>query len=89
MGAAAVMMSRLFMKQEVSTSFRVDELVGTEAMVTLAISATGVGRVQYAKAGGTHTTPARSQSQTAIPQGTVVVVRRVVGTELLVDRAEA
>lgn len=88
MAGVVVALTRMFMRQEVSTTYALEDLVGAEGVVTLGIPASGVGRVQYARAGGTHTTPARSITREAIPQGSVVVVRRIVAGELHVAPAE-
>ncbi|MGE3960500.1 MAG: hypothetical protein AB7F65_02310 [Dehalococcoidia bacterium] len=89
MGGVVFWMTRQFVKNEVSTSFTLDDLVGVEAIVTLAVPASGAGRVQFSRAGGTHTAVARSASGEPIREGQVVVVRRVVGGTLLVDAATA
>lgn len=88
MMAAVVLMTRLFLKQEISTSHALADLTGVQGIVTLAIREAAPGRVSYSMAGGTHTAPARSASGAAIPQGTVVVVKRVVAGELHVAPEE-
>ena len=87
MGGVVIWMTKMFQKQEVSTTFTLEELVGVDAIVTLAVPATGAGRVQYSRAGGTHTAVARSASGLPIREGEIVVIRRVVGGTVLVDAA--
>ena len=55
------------------------------AMVTLVIPERGVGRIQYERAGGTHTASARSASNTRIEQGSVVAIEGVVAGEVIVS----
>jgi hypothetical protein len=77
-------MTRYFMKQAATTSHSLTELVGEQALVTLAIPATGVGRIQYERRGSTHTVLARSGNATAIASGSVVIVQSVVAGECIV-----
>jgi hypothetical protein len=77
-------MTRFFMKQAVSTNFSLADLVGDHVRVTLAIPATGVGRIQFERAGGTHTAAARSANQQPITVGQLVTVQSVVAGECIV-----
>ena len=89
MAGVVVLLTRTFLKQQVSTSFTLEDLVGHEAIVTLPVPPNGVGRVQYSRAGGTHTASARSSTDTTIAAGQLVTIRRVVAGTLLVEPLEA
>lgn len=81
-------MTRFFMKQAVSTNFSLSDLVGDQVRVTLTIPPSGVGRVQYERAGGTHVSVARSEASEPIQQGSIVTVRAIVGGEIVVAPLE-
>ncbi len=87
MGGVVVWMTKTFQKNEISTSFTLEDLVGADAVVTLAVPAGGTGRVRYSRAGGTHTAVARSASGEAIREGEIVVIQRIVGGTVFVDAA--
>ena len=89
MAGVVVLLTRTFLKQQISTSFTLEDLVGQQAIVTLAVAPNGVGRVQYSSAGGTHTASARSSVDTTIAAGQLVTIRRVVAGTLLVEPLEA
>ncbi|MPZ98370.1 MAG: hypothetical protein GEU80_03360 [Dehalococcoidia bacterium] len=84
LAGSVVFMGRMLQRQAGSTNFGLDELVGTEAIVTLRIAPGSVGYIEYRRAGGRHRAVARSTRQTVIPEGTVVRIERVVGGEVIV-----
>jgi hypothetical protein len=88
MAGMVVVLTRTFMRQSISTSFSLSELVGERALVTLAIPPRGVGRIQYERGGATHTATARSTVTERIEQGTVVTIDSVVAGEVVVRAAE-
>ncbi|MEZ4503309.1 MAG: hypothetical protein R3C39_11845 [Dehalococcoidia bacterium] len=88
MAALVAAMTRFFMKQEVSSNFALADLIGAQVRVTLAIPAAGVGRIQFERAGGTHSAAARSGSHQAIGAGELVTVQSVVAGECIVAAVE-
>ena len=83
-GGLVAVMTRYLIRQEATTSHALSDLVGSSAIVTLAIPGAGVGRIQYERGGSTHTITARSSSGDAIAQGSVVAIQSVVAGECLV-----
>jgi hypothetical protein len=88
MAAAIVGMTRFFMRQSVSSGFALNDLVGSDAIVVLAIPEVGVGRIQFERAGGSHTVTARSSSG-PIARGAIVRIRSVVAGECIVAPLES
>jgi len=84
MAGVVVLMTRAFMRQSVSSGFNLTDLVGEDVLVSLTIPEQGVGRVQFARSGGTHTASARSAAKVRIQQGTVVTIESVVAGEVVV-----
>jgi hypothetical protein len=84
MAGAVALMTKAFLKQSVSSGFNLTDLVGENVLVTLTIPERGVGRVQFARSGGTHTATARSAGNVRIQQGTVVKIESVVAGEVVV-----
>lgn len=76
------------MKQSATTSFNLSDLVGESARVTLRISERGVGRIQYERAGGTHTASARAANNQVIEIGSIVQIESVLAGECIVRQAE-
>lgn len=87
LAAAIVFMTRMFMRQAVTSGFALTDLVGNDALVVLAIPETGVGRIQFERGGGSHTVTARSAAG-GIPRGAIVRIRSVVAGECIVAPAE-
>jgi hypothetical protein len=87
MAIAIALLTRFFMRQSVSSGFALSDIVGNDAVVVLAIPDSGVGRIQFERAGGSHTVAARSASG-GIPRGSVVRVRSVVAGECIVALPE-
>lgn len=85
MAGSVVLLTRTFMRQAASSGFVLADLIGEQAMVTLVIPERGVGRIQYERAGGTHTASARSARNTRIEQGSVVAIEGVVAGEVIVS----
>lgn len=80
-----VWIGTLMQKQAGSSNYRLEDLIGTEAVVTLAMGPGAVGYVQYAKGGSTHRTIARPARDEVISIGTIVEITRVIGSELIVE----
>jgi len=88
MAGSVVLLTRTFMKQAATTSFHLTDLVGETARVTLRITERGVGRIQYERAGGTHTATARSVNNKLIEVGSIVQIESVLAGECLVREVE-
>lgn len=71
--------NRLLGGLQVSSEVHVQELIGTEAEVTVGIPETGIGQIAYVAMGGRSIAPARSDDQTPIARFTTVQITRVVG----------
>jgi hypothetical protein len=87
LAAAIAFMTRVFMRQAVTSGFALSDMVGNDALVVLAIPETGVGRIQFERGGGSHTVTARSAAG-SIPRGAIVRIRSVVAGECVVAPAE-
>ena len=94
-GGVAVMvpialMHRMLIGQVGSTNYQPADVVGTTAMVTLAIPprSTGSGQIVVSWAGGTRTVTAQSSAPETIPQGQVVRIRDIVSGVYYVDLNE-
>ena len=87
MAGSVVLLTRTFMRQSASSGFNLSDLVGENVLVTLTIPERGVGRVQFARSGGTHTASARSAGNVRIQQGSIVMVESVISGEVLVREA--
>lgn len=88
MAGSVALLTRTFMRQAASSGFSLSDLVNEDVLVTLTIPERGVGRVQFARSGGTHTASARSAGNVRIPQGSVATVQSVVAGEVLVQAKE-
>lgn len=88
MAGSVVLLTRTFMKQSATTSFHLSDLVGETARVTLRISERGVGRIQYERAGGSHTATARSADNQIIEAGSIVHIESVLAGECIVRQPE-
>jgi membrane protein implicated in regulation of membrane protease activity len=81
-------LNMIFRNTQGSSESRVAALVGTEANVITPIPADGVGEIAYVVGGTRYTAPARVDQGTPIPNGRSVVIRRVVGTQFYVEKAD-
>lgn len=70
-----------------SSEVRLNTLVGTEAEVTVAIPALGVGEIAYIAMGSRYVTPARNEEQIPIPRYSTVRITRIVGNTFFVRPA--
>jgi hypothetical protein len=84
LAALVVVLGRALARQAGSTNFTLDQLVGSDAVVTLRIAPGSVGYIEYRQAGGRHRAVARSNDGALIPEGTIVRVERVVGGDVMV-----
>lgn len=74
----------VFRHTQSSSESHVAKLAGTEASVVSPIPENGVGEIAYVVGGTRYTAPARVENGTAIPNGKLVKITRVVGTQFYV-----
>jgi membrane protein implicated in regulation of membrane protease activity len=78
--------ARILYSQQASSEVHMAGLVGRSAEVTVGIPQGGVGQVTLEYGGERTTQIARSSGGEAIPPGTVVVVKAVLGDSIVVER---
>ena len=78
--------AKILYSQQASSEVRMTALVGRTAEVTVGIPRGGVGQVTLEYGGERTTQIARSSGGDAIPPGTVVVVKAVLGDSIVVER---
>lgn len=81
--------AKILYSQQASSDVHMGSLVGKTAQVTVGIPAGGMGQVTLEYGGERTTQIARSKDGGAIPPGTAVVVRTVLGDSVVVERADA
>jgi membrane protein implicated in regulation of membrane protease activity len=81
--------AKILYSQQASSDIHMAGLVGRTAEVTIGIPKGGVGQVTLEYGGERTTQIARSGDGGAIPPGTVVVVKALLGDSIVVDRAGA
>jgi len=74
----------VFRHTQSSSESHVATLAGTEASIVSPIPENGVGEIAYVVGGTRYTAPARTESGTAIANGKLVKITRVVGTQFYV-----
>ena len=74
----------VFRHTQSSSESHVATLAGTEASVVSPIPENGVGEIAYVVGGTRYTAPARVENGAAIPNGKLVKITRVVGTQFYV-----
>jgi membrane protein implicated in regulation of membrane protease activity len=77
-------LSMVFSHTQSSSESRVGKLAGVEASVVSPIPENGVGEIAYVVGGTRYTAPARVENGTAISNGKLVKITRVVGTQFYV-----
>ncbi|MBI3850695.1 MAG: hypothetical protein HY298_10555 [Verrucomicrobia bacterium] len=77
----------VFSKTQSSSESRVATLVGLDATIISPIPQNGVGEIAYIQSGSRYTAPARTESGNAVPNGKVVKISRIVGTQFYVTVA--
>lgn len=86
-GTASVvlwLLRKLFSKTQSSSEAKVSDLVGQMATVITAIPENGVGEIAYVQAGTRYNAPAREETGAAVPNGSLVRITRVVGSQFYV-----
>jgi membrane protein implicated in regulation of membrane protease activity len=83
-GVLYVFLRSVFRHTQSSSESHVARLVGTEAGVISPIPENGVGEIAYVVSDTRYTAPARTENGTAIGNGKLVKITRVVGTQYYV-----
>jgi hypothetical protein len=78
----------VFSHTQGSSESHVAQLAGTEASIVSPIPANGVGEIAYVVSGTRYTAPARTETGVAIPNGRLVKITRVVGTQFYVEASK-
>jgi hypothetical protein len=79
---------KLFSHTQSSSESQVATLVGVTATVIGTIPENGVGEIAYVQGGTRYTAPARVESGTAMPNGRLVKITRVVASQFYVQPVE-
>ena len=77
-------LSMIFRHTQGSSESHVARLAGTEASVVSPIPENGVGEIAYVVGGTRYSAPARTENGSAIANGRLVKITRVVGTQFYV-----
>lgn len=83
-GAMYWVLGSLFRHTQSSSESHIGQLAGTAASVVSPIPENGVGEIAYVVSDTRYTAPARSANGAAIPNGKLVTITRVVGTQFYV-----
>ena len=86
-GVLVVFLRSVFSHTQSSSESHVARLTGTSASVVSPIPENGVGEIAYVVSDTRYTAPARSENGAAIPNGKLVTITRVVGTQFYVTPA--
>ncbi len=86
-GAMYKFLGAIFSHSQSSSESHVARLAGTAASVVSPIPENGVGEIAYVVSDTRYTAPARSENGAAIPNGKLVTISRVVGTQFYVTSA--
>ncbi len=86
-GAMVVFLRSVFAHTQSSSESHIAQLAGTEASIVSPIPENGVGEIAYVVGGTRYTAPARTENGVAIPNGKLVKITRIVGTQFFVTTA--
>ena len=84
-GVLLVFLRSVFSHTQSSSESRIARIIGTEASIISPIPENGVGEIAYIVSGTRYTAPARTENGTAIGNGKLVKITRVVGTQFYVN----
>jgi membrane-bound ClpP family serine protease len=76
---------KIFQATQSSSEAHVSDLKGTSASVITPIPENGVGEIAYVCGGSRYSNPARSVDGRAIPDGTSVIIVKIVGSQYYVQ----
>jgi membrane protein implicated in regulation of membrane protease activity len=84
-GVLFVFLRSVFGHTQSSSESHIARLAGTAASVVVPIPENGVGEIAYVVSDTRYTAPARAANGAAIPNGRLVKITRVVGTQFYVE----
>ena len=84
-GALLVFFRSVFRHTQSSSESHVANLIGAEANVITPIPENGVGDIAYVVGGTRYSAPARAENNAAVPNGKMVKITRIVGTQFYVQ----
>jgi membrane protein implicated in regulation of membrane protease activity len=84
-GVLFLFLRSVFTHTQSSSESHISRIAGTEASIVSPIPQNGVGEIAYVVGGTRYTAPARTENGTAIPNGRLVKITRVVGTQFYVE----
>jgi membrane protein implicated in regulation of membrane protease activity len=82
------MFSKVFGHAESSSEAHVATLAGQSATIITPIPENGVGEIAYVQSGTRYTAPARHEKGTAVANGRLVKITRIVGTQFYVTEEQ-
>jgi membrane protein implicated in regulation of membrane protease activity len=83
-GVLFMFLRSVFRHTQSSSESHIGRLAGTSASVVSPIPENGVGEIAYVVSDTRYTAPARAENGAAIPNGKLVTISRVVGTQFYV-----
>ncbi|HON06968.1 MAG TPA: NfeD family protein [Verrucomicrobiota bacterium] len=83
-GITLEILRRIFIETQSSSESKVADLIGKEATVITPIPENGVGEITYIHGGSRYSAPAREESGTAVPNGSLVKITKIVGAQFYV-----
>jgi membrane protein implicated in regulation of membrane protease activity len=87
-GAILVFLRMVFRHTQSSSESHVAQLIGAEANVITPIPENGVGEIAYVVGGTRYSAPARTEDNGSLPNGRMVKITRIVGTQFYVTSAK-
>ena len=81
------LLRQLFRRTQSSSESKVASLVGQTATIITPIPENGVGEIAYVQAGTRYTAPARETNGVPVPNGRLVKITRVIGSQFFVEPA--
>ncbi len=86
-GVLVSLLRKVVRAADSSSESHVATLRGTTATVITPIPAAGVGEIAYVQAGTRYTAPAREEAGAPVPNGALVTITRIVGSQFYVSPA--
>ncbi len=83
--AVLAVFNAVFRRTQSSSESQVATLIGQPASVITPIPENGVGEIAYVQSGTRYSAPARAENGAAIPSGSTVRIKRVVGSQFFVS----
>jgi membrane-bound ClpP family serine protease len=84
-GSMFAFLASVFKHTQSSSESHLAAIAGTEASIVSPIPENGVGEIAYVVGGSRYTAAARTENGAAVPNGRLVIITRVVGTQFYVS----